>query len=160
VQGGANVHSQGCHTTDLLRYFAGSEAEVLWATGGAITHPDHPCIDQCVASIRFANGTVASWVQGDAAPGHFTGKFFFQLFGDGKSVQLHDRFKKATFFDGANSWTEERDEEEGFLLENREFISALQTYRPPQLTVEDGIQATRIVLAAEQAIRTGEVQRL
>lgn len=160
VQGGANVASQGCHTTDILRYLAGSEPKVIWAAGGSLTHPGHACLDQCVASILFENGHVASWIQGDAAPSEFTSKFFFELFGDGKSVQLHDRLKKATFFDGKDSWTEERDDEEGFLLENREFVDALRHNREPEISVYDGIQATRVVLAAERAIRTGEVQRL
>jgi predicted dehydrogenase len=160
VQGGANVHSQGCHTTDILRYFAGTEPVSLWAAGGAMTHPKHPCIDQCVASIRFASGCVASWIQGDAACGTFTSKFFFEIFGSGgRAVQLHDRLKKATFFDGEKSWTEERPEEEGFYLENVEFISALKDDRAPALTALDGIQATRIVLAADAAIRSGHVQR-
>lgn len=161
VQGGGNVHSQGCHTTDILRYLAGSEPKLLWAAGGALTHTRHPCIDQCVATICFANGHVASWIQGDAATGMFTSKFFFELFGNnGRSVQLHDRLKKAVFFDGKKTWTEERGEEEGFFLENREFISAILEERKPALDVHDGIQATRIVLAAERAIRTGIVQKL
>lgn len=160
VQGGANVHSQGCHTTDILRYFAGSEPKRIWAAGGALTHPGHPCIDQCIASIQFENGHVASWIQGDACDSPFVSKFFFELFGDGRSVQLHDRLKTATFYDGKEARVEQRDEEEGFQLENVEFISALQENRPPALTAQDGIQATRIVLAADQAIRTGHVQEL
>ena len=83
-----------------------------------------------------------------------------ELFGDGKSVQLYNRLKTATFFDGDRTWTEERDEEEGFQLENEEFVAALQEGRPPAQTAHDGIQATRIVLAADRAIRTGEVQEL
>jgi predicted dehydrogenase len=123
--------------------------------------PPHPCIDQCVASIRFSNGNVASWIQGDAACGPFTSKFFFELFGEGgRCVQLYDRLKKATFFDGKETWTEERPEEEGFYLENVEFIAALREKRQPALNVHDGIQATRIVLTADAAVRTGEVQRL
>ena len=160
VQGGANVHSQGCHTTDIIRYLSGSEPKRVWAAGGTLTHPGHPCIDQCVASIHFANGHVGSWIQGDAAQPQLVSKFFFELFGDGKSVQLHDRLKKATFFDGDRTWAEEREEEEGFQLENEEFISALLSGRTPELTVHDGIQATRIVLSADRAIRTGEVQEL
>lgn len=160
IQGGANVHSQGCHTTDILRYLAGSEPRRLWAAGGSLTHPGHACIDQCVCSIQFANGHVGSWIQGDAGQSQFTSKFFFELFGDGKSVQLHDRLKKATFFDGKETWTEERPEEEGMYLENVEFITALRENRRPALTAFDGIQATRIVLAADRAIRTGQVQEL
>jgi predicted dehydrogenase len=161
IQGGANVASQGCHTTDILLYLAGSKPIRLWAAGGALTHPGHPCIDQCVASIQLANGHVASWIQGDAAMGKYTGKIFFQLFGDGgKSVQLYDRCKKAVFSDGASTWVEERAEEEGIFLENREFVSALLENRRPLITVHNGIQATKLVLAAENAIRTGKVQEL
>jgi predicted dehydrogenase len=160
IKGGANVHSQGCHTTDILRYFASSEPRRVWACGGTMTHPGHASIDQCVASIQFADGRVASWIQGDAAMGQFSSKFFFELFGDGRSVQLYDRLKKATFYDGQTTWVEERPEEEGFLLENREFIGALYEGRTPILSAVDGLQSTRIVLAADRSIRTGQVQEL
>lgn len=160
VRGGANVYSQGCHTTDVIRWMARGEPTALWASGGTMTHPGHASIDQCVASIRFDSGVVASWVQGDAAQGAMTGKFFLQLFGQGRSVQLFDRFKAATFTDGERTWTERVDEEEGFLLENREFVAALRDGRPPELSVHDGVQATRMVLAADAAIRSGEVQAL
>jgi predicted dehydrogenase len=160
VKGGANVHSQGCHATDILRFLAGSEPKRVWAAGGMLTHPGHPCIDQCVASIQFANGSVASWVNGDAWVGGFTSKFFFELFGEGKSVQLYDRLKHATFVEGEKTWVEERPDEEGFQLENEEFVAALKEGRQPELSAHDAIQATRIVLAADRAIRTGEVQEL
>ena len=160
VTGGANVHSQGCHTTDILRYLSASEPKRIWAAGGMLTHPGHPCIDQCVASIQFANGHVASWIQGDASLGGFTSKFFFELFANGRSVQLYDRLKKATFLEGENAWVEERPDEEGFQLENEEFVSALREGRQPELSAHDAIQATRMVLAADRAIRTGEVQEL
>lgn len=160
VKGGANVHSQGCHITDILRFLAGSEPTHIWAAGGAMTHPGHPCIDQCVASIRFANGCAASWISSDAGLGQFTSKFFFELYGDNKSAQIYDRNKHACFDDGEKTWTEERPEEEGFQLENEEFVSALKEGREPEINAQDGIQATRIVLAADRAIRTGEVQEL
>lgn len=161
VQGGANVHSQGCHTTDILRHLSGSEPKRLWAAGGALSHPGHPCVDQSVATIEFTNGRVASWIQGDAATSPYVSKFFFEIFGsNGRSVQLYDRLKKATFYDGKKTWTEERTEEEGFFLENREFIDALLSGRKPAIEANDGIQATRMVLAADRAIRTGEVQEV
>lgn len=166
VQGGANVYSQGCHSTDIIRYLGGSEPVRLWATGGSLTHPGHPCIDQCIASIQLQNGHVVSWIQGDAGLGPFTSKFFIQLFGasasgePGCSVQLHDRCRKAVFSAAGRTWTEERTEEEGFLLENQAFVQALLSDTEPEITAYDGIQATRIVLAADRAIRTGEVQIL
>jgi predicted dehydrogenase len=160
IKGGANVHSQGCHITDILRFLAGSEPTQVWAAGGTMTHPGHPCIDQCVASIRFANGCAASWISGDAGLGQFTSKFFFEIYGDNKSVQVYDRNKHACFDDGDKTWVEERPDEEGFQLENEEFVKALTEGRQPELSAHDAIQATRIVLAADKAIRTGEVQDL
>jgi predicted dehydrogenase len=160
IAGGGSVHSQGCHMTDLMRYLARSEPKRIWAAGGAISHPGHACIDHCAASVQFANGHVGNWIQADVAIGQFTGKFFVELFGHGKSVQIYNRFKKATFHDGERTWTEERSDEEGFELENQEFIRALSENRQPAINVHDGIQATRIVLAADKAIRTGQVQEL
>ena len=81
--------------------------------------------------------------------------FFIEVFGDGRCVQLYDRFKQATFSDGTESWTQQRDDEEGFQLENQEFIAALREGRDPELNAHDGLQATRIVLAADAAIRSG-----
>ena len=71
-----------------------------------------------------------------------------------------DRLKKATFFDGEKTWVEERTDEEGFQRENAEFVSALREGRAPALSAHDGLQATRIVLAADKAVRTGQVQEL
>ncbi len=160
VQGGGNVYSQGCHTTDLLRYFAGSEPRRLWASGGNMTHPEHPFPDQCVASIQFEGGRCASWVQGDAGLGAYTSKFFFGLHCDSRSVQLSDRCRRATFTEGTKSWTEEFYDNDEFTAENEDFIAALLEKRTPALGVFDGVQAARITFAAERAIRTGEVQIL
>ena len=158
IEGGGNVLSQGCHTVDLLRYFAGSEPVAVWAAGGAMTHPGHQCLDQCVASIQFANGCVGSWIQGDAGRPDFVSKMYFELFGHDKSVQLHDRLTRATLNDPNNTQHIHREEEEGFQLENEAFIAALNNGRKTEQTVFDGVQATRIVLAADAAIRTGKVQ--
>ncbi|HWL52878.1 MAG TPA: Gfo/Idh/MocA family oxidoreductase [Chthoniobacteraceae bacterium] len=154
-KGGGNVYSQGCHTADIIRFLSGCEPLALRASGGNLTHPGHERIDHCVASIEMENGSLASWIQGDAALGMFTGKVFFEVFGDGKSVQIYDRMKKAVFHDGEATWTEERAMEEGFFLENVEFITALIEGRPPGVTVFDGLQAARIVFGASESIATG-----
>jgi len=160
VQGGGNVLSQGCHTVDLLRYFANSEPVAVWAAGGAMTHPGHQCIDQCVASIQFANGCVGSWIQGDAGRPELVSKFYFELFGHDRSVQLYDRLTRATLNEPSRTRNIHRDDEEGFRLENEAFIAALNNGHKAEQTVHDAVQVTRIVLAAQAAIRTGNVQTL
>lgn len=73
---------------------------------------------------------------------------------------LDDRLSKATFTDGGDCWTQERPVGEGFQLENEAFARALVEGREPELTAFDGMQAIRIVLAADASIRTGGVQSL
>ncbi len=159
-QGGGNVLTQGCHGIDLIRFFAGSEATHVFAAGGAFTHPGHPFPDQLMASVRFADGRGASWIQGDAGAARMTGDFFWEVFADGRSVQLYNRLMHATFNDGGKVWTEQTTEEEGFLNESIDFVTSLLEGRAPATTVHDGTEATRIPLAAIESIRTGEVQRL
>jgi len=159
-QGGGNIIGQGCHGVDLIRFLAGSDATQVYAVGGTFTHPGHPFPDQCMASIRFANGTGANWIQGDAGTAGMTSDFFWEIFADGRSVQLGDRLMKATFNDRGKIWTEERTSEEGFQMETEEFVGALLEGRTPCITLHDGIEATRIPLAAIESIRTGTVQQL
>lgn len=159
VQGGGNVHSQGCHMTDILCYLANSTPVKLWASGGNFTHPGHPFIDQCAATLQFDNGRIASWIQGDIAEGKATGKVFLQLFGNGKSVQLYDRCTRGIFSDGTRSWTKEY-EEDGIRRENEEFVNALMSGRAPRPGLDAGVMATRLVHLAEMSIRTGAVQEI
>ena len=93
---------------------------------GRTAHPGHPCIDQCVASIQFANGHRR--LDQDAATSPFTTSSSSSSSAMAERA-AYDRFKKATFFDGKKTWVEERPDEEGF-LENREFISALRSRQP------------------------------
>jgi myo-inositol 2-dehydrogenase / D-chiro-inositol 1-dehydrogenase len=82
LTGGGNVLSQGVHSFDLLCYLAGSEPVSLSAEGGTFTHDPETTavIDSVLATIRFANGAVASAVIGDFGPDPYTGKAFYQLF--------------------------------------------------------------------------------
>ena len=159
VQGGGNVYSLGCHMTDLIRFLMGSEPAQVTAVGGSLTHPGHPCIDQCLASIKCANGHVAAWIQGDAGMGQFTGKHLVQLFGEGKSVQIYKGLTEAAFFDGHRTSFEQSDEGpgHGYQLENQAFVSALLEGRAPEISVRDGVEATRLAAAAEESLRMGKI---
>lgn len=155
VKGGGNVLSQGCHTMDLVYYLNESEPERIYAEGGNFTHEGVKIIDNIVATIRFANGMVASVAQGDSGQTPFVSKFSFQVMDGTRTAHLHDRMKTATLFDGEKS-TEHKDPEEyGFQEENRDFIRALQTKQKPPITHRDGLRATLLILKAFESIRTG-----
>ena len=103
VTGGGNVLSQGVHTFDLLCFLAGSEPVSLHAEGGTLTHDPGATdvMDSVVATIRFANGAVASAVVGDFGPDAYVGKSFYQLFdAAGRSATVYGYYTGVRVFDG------------------------------------------------------------
>lgn len=157
-QGGGPILNQGCHTIDLTRFLQGSDATHVYAVGGTHTHPGHPFPDQCMASVRFANGTGANFIQGDAGAASFTGDFFWEIFADDRSVQIYKRCMAGTFNDNGKVWVHEDPEELAFQLENDDFIAAILEGREgTKVGLWDGIQATRIPLAAIESIRHNRV---
>jgi len=82
--GGGNVLSQGCHMFDMMCYFAQGEPAVIHAEGGNFQHPELPITDSVVATIRFANGVVASAVVGDYGFNPTLGKAAYHLYAGSK----------------------------------------------------------------------------
>ena len=160
VKGGGNVLSQGCHTMDLVYYLNESEPLCIYAEGGTITHKETSVIDNIVATIAFHNQSIASVTQGDSGQTPYVSKFSFQILDGMKSVHLHDRLKKGTFFDGEKTTTLSDEEEYGFLEENRDFIRSLRENTPPPIDHRDGLRATLLVLKAFDAIRTRQPQEI
>lgn len=160
VRGGGNVLSQGCHTMDLVCHLNVSNPVRIHAEGGNFTHPGLDIVDNLVATIKFANGSIASVAQGDSGQTPVVSKFSFQLTDGLRTVHLRDRLKTVTLFDGETS-TEHVDREEvGFLEMNRDFIRALRERRPPPITHRDGLRATQLLLRAVESLRTGVPQSL
>jgi predicted dehydrogenase len=160
IKGGGNVLSQGCHTMDIVYYLNESEPIRIYAEGGNLHHPGLNIIDNVAATIQFANGSIATITQGDSGQTPFSSKFFFQMMDGTKTVQMYDRLKTATFFDGEKATVHNDPDEFGFLEENRDFVRALQNGTPPPITHRDGLRATLLVLKAFEAVRTHQPQEI
>ena len=160
VKGGGNVLSQGCHTMDLLYHFNQSEPVSIHAEGGSFTHPGAAVFDTIVATVRFANGRIASVAIGDCGEVPYVSKFSIQLLDGERTVHLHNRLRSAVFFDGAtqHSLTDER--EEGMLAENQALAESLRLGTPPPTGYLDGLRATTMVLKAFESITTGLPQTI
>ena len=145
---------------DLVCFLNASEPVRIYAEGGNFTHPALDIIDNVVATIRFANGSVASIAQGDSGHTPFVSKFSFQLSDGRKTVHLRNRLKTITLYDG-DATTEFDDQEEyGFLEENKDFVRALLDHTPPPITHRDGLRATLLILKAFESLRSGQAQSL
>jgi predicted dehydrogenase len=155
VKGGGNVLSQGGHSVDLLYYLNGSEPVRVYAEGGNLNHPGVNIVDNIVATLQFANGSIASLVQGDSGATPFVSKFSFQMLDGSKTAHLRNRLKTVTLFDGTELSVHEDPDEYGFMEENRDFIRSVQLGQPPPITYRDGMRATLVLLKALESLRSG-----
>jgi predicted dehydrogenase len=160
VKGGGNVLSQGGHSVDLLYYLNQSEPVRVYAEGGNFTHPGLKIVDNIVATLQFANGSLASLVQGDSGATPFVSKFSFQLLGGAKTAHLRNRLKTVTLFDGADVSVYEDPDEYGFLEENRDFVNSVKLGQPPPITYRDGMRATLVLLKALESLHTGKPEAI
>jgi predicted dehydrogenase len=158
-KGGGNVLSQGCHAVDLLNYLAGSKPVRIYAEGGNLHHSGIDVIDTMSATITYESGAVASLLVGDIGETPYNGKFSFQAMDGARSVHLHHRLTKLTYYDGENSEIFDG-EEDGFLNENKELLNALAAKRQPETNEIDGARATKILLAGIESIHTHKPQSL
>jgi predicted dehydrogenase len=113
--------------------------------------------DELTTILRFSDGSVATVVYTVAGSPN-CGKERIEMFSGG-GVTVLDDFLTLEVRDapGAGSWKSRQDKGHAALLEN--FIQAVQGKALLRVTAEDGMEATRIALAALESARTGLVQR-
>ena len=157
VRGGGNVLSQGCHSTDLLRFLTRRDPLEVYACGGNYYQPSGVA-DNIVAVYRFDDGVAASLVQGDASRPPVTSKFFLQLFAKDRSVTLTDRLTTLTYARTGHPTEVFHGDEGGVLEESRDFVRCLQEDRPPPIDHMDGLYATVMALQAVASARNGGVK--
>lgn len=155
IKGGGNVISQGCHSTDILRFVAGGNPVEVYAVGGNYYQPTG-VIDNLTAVFRFDNGVAGNLVQGDCACPPLPSKFFMQIFAEGKSITLSDRLTTLTYTEAGKPEQVFTGTESGFLEENRAFLKCLEEDTPPPIDHTDGLYATLMVLQAIASLKSGK----
>ena len=152
------------HALDLLCWVHDADPVEVFATGGQITHagqlgsPD--MVDTCAATLRFANGSVATFLMTDAGRNEILSKWFFEFFDGAGTAVLHEHFKTATFtLPNAASGelvTETVKPSEAPRL--CDLVSAIRTGTDPAIGAREGICSAVLVECIEASIRTGEAQ--
>ena len=185
VRGGGNVLSQGCHLFDGVCFFADSEPVNVYAEGGNLQHPEIPGItDSVVATIRFANGVVASIVCGDYGANPALGKASYQLYAGTKvgalmkyynAPELHfwgvepNQITMADLLPTGMAEPADGDWKSasyrwlhGYPQQLQAFLDWICTDTPPPdiATVHEAARATRIGLTMIESIKTGQPQAM
>ncbi len=159
VKGGGNVLSQGCHSTDVLRFIAGGNPTEVYAAGGNY-YQESGVVDNLTAVFRFDNGVAGTLIQGDCSCPPFTSKFFMQIFAERKSITLSDRLTRLTYAEEGREPVVYEGTESGFLEENRAFEACLVQDAPPPIDHIDGLYSTLMVLQAFQSLKTGKPEKI
>jgi myo-inositol 2-dehydrogenase/D-chiro-inositol 1-dehydrogenase len=156
---GGQFLEQTTHTTDLARYLYG-DVKSVYATAvtGRRERPDFFTIeDASMVQLAFANGAAATLYSSCSTS-----------MGGGVSLTLWATDMKAVFTGWEHSveidlpggeHIEIPGEDNIFAKEDRAFVDSVRAAKSQGIlaTYEDGLKATRIAVAANESMRTGEV---
>lgn len=177
--GGGALMNQGIHTLDLLCWLLGEPVEVF-GYADRLAHERIEVEDTAVASVRFASGAVASVLGTTAAYPGLTA--VLRVHGSRGSAVIED--DRLAYFHAAGDADDADGAAYGMAgagnqadgvvpaaagrpgrqpdahgLQYRDFVDAIDSGRPPLVTLEDGRRALRLILAIYESARTGRPVR-
>jgi predicted dehydrogenase len=159
----------GSHAFDLVRWLCGTEVQRVYAVSRSVVLKqrgiDTPDFFQ--TTLELANGATAQvencWVVAETAPVVFD--FKCELVGTKGTMYVdvsHHRMvqkytpEEATYPD-VIAGPEVYGKPTGFAMESiYHFVDCVLTDREPMITGEDGLRATKVVLAMEESARSGQ----
>ncbi|MCY1282977.1 Inositol 2-dehydrogenase/D-chiro-inositol 3-dehydrogenase [compost metagenome] len=96
--GGGRMIGEGCHFIDLAAALVGSQVRTVYAVGSSKAEKSALLNDNLCLSLTFENGSVAN-ITYTAEGAKAMAKEYIEVFGGGRSAQIHD-FKEVALFNG------------------------------------------------------------
>lgn len=153
----------GIHDFDLARWFLGDVASVH-SVGGVLAYPEMEGIgdwDNAISTLRFRNGCIG--MVHLSRNGVYGYGIHTEIVGTEGTIQIgYDRetpilvLKKDSVTHDTVPGFYERFEQ-AYIAQLQDFVSNLRQGRPPPITVDDGIAAQKIALAATRSAQINEV---
>ena len=160
-KGGGLLYDVGVHAVDLLCWIHDSDPVEVNAVGGQITHPGElgspDMVDTAAATIRFANGSVATFLMSDAGSNTVVSKWFFEFFDGEQSAVLYEHFKTVTFT-GPDSASETLTPEAAERLPV--LVEAIRAGIDPEASARAGIISALLVEKIAESIHSGCTQKI
>ncbi|MCD3217190.1 Gfo/Idh/MocA family oxidoreductase [Clostridium botulinum C] len=153
------------HDLDLARWYLESEADMVWAIGGAYEYPEFDEISDAetgAALVKFKNGTMGVFVAGrNCAHGYHIET---EIIGTKGTLRVGTVPQKnlVTVFDETGARQEcvqgfpERFDQ-AYLSETEEFVKCVLENRKPGVIVEDGVKSTALAYACKESFETGNL---
>lgn len=153
------------HDLDLARWYLESEADMVWAIGGAYEYPEFDEISDAetgAALVKFKNGTMGVFIAGrNCAHGYHIET---EIIGTKGTLRVGTVPQKnlVTVFDETGARQEcvqgfpERFDQ-AYLSETEEFVKCVLENRKPGVVVEDGVKSTALAYACKESFETGNL---
>lgn len=164
--GGGSLMNQGVHNVDLLRWLCGPVAEVT-AQYGTLAH-EIAAEDTTVATLRLASGGLGMISTSTATPPGSPATLTLQLargvveLGQGEVLRWDvDGVPAPEIASGIGSGAADPAAIgiAGHVHQWRDALTAIETGRPPAVTLADGAETVRLVCAIYRAAETGRTVR-
>ena len=165
TQGGGTVYDVGVHALDLLCWMHRDHPVEVYATGGAVRHPEElrgtGLLDTIAATLRFADGGTATFLMADSGQNELTGKWFFEFFDGSASAVLHEHFKAATITrrDPDTGQDDSETVRPGPAARFAPLVAAIRDGTEPPVGPAEGIRTALLVERILESIATGRPQR-
>lgn len=153
----------GIHDFDLARWFMGDVASV-YSTGGVLAYPEMNGIgdwDNALTNIRFKNGCIG--MVSLSRNGVYGYGIYTEIVGTEGTLQIgYDRetpvlvMKKDSIAHDTVPGFYERFEN-AYIVQLQNFVENLRANKAPPITVDDGIAAQKIALAATKSAHENRV---
>jgi len=152
----------GIHDFDLARWFMGNVASVS-AVGGVLAYPELASvgdIDNAIATLTFVDGRLG--VIDLTRNGVYGYDISTELLGTEGTVRIGYLRETPVLTMTRNSVSHDtvpyfmQRFERAYTAQLQNFASNVLQQRDPPVTIDDGVQALRVALAATEAQRTGE----
>ncbi|MEO5763490.1 MAG: Gfo/Idh/MocA family oxidoreductase [Vicinamibacteria bacterium] len=159
---GGMIMDMGIHDFDLARFFMG-EVKSLSAIGGTLAYPELKTvgdIDNAVVSLTFANGSLG--VVDLSRNGIYGYDISTELLGDAGTLRigylretpLYIMTKNSVAHDTVPHFMERF--AIAYTVQLQNFAQNVLQGRKPTLTIDDGVEAIRVAVAANRAYETGK----
>lgn len=152
VTGGGSVLGNGCHTLDMICYLAQSRPIRIYAEGGTLSHPNHPCLDHMVSTVVFENGTLGALIQGQSGTPARAGKYEFSLFGGQNiAIEIHSRLLNGVYRINGRIEEMQYSGDEALFQQARGFVSQICDGKPPHCDLWEGLLPNLLLEACDSA---------
>ncbi len=178
------VSGQACHNLDLICHlYHQSPLETVYATGGHYYGFDeHLPADSFTATLKFADGSQATYIQHGKAYNNSLRKYSFQFFGKDRCVFLANRFMRCIVSsglggddmeyafvgrEGALKNVEDTEGHEkdpqgphGYMGHYEELVElrdAIRNDTTPTMTIDHGVNVLAVEKAIFESITTGQI---